>query len=136
MPVDNSMLSTIAMLALMGVAFWFLLIRPQQKKQKEAQAMVSKLGPGSRVMTTAGVFATVRHVGEKQAIVEIAPGVEMTIVKQAILRIVDGAEEEFEYEDADGAGDDEVPLAADPVEVHADPQDEPTSDDAKNQPSA
>lgn len=100
MPADNSMMSTLLMLAVMGVAFWLLLIRPAQRKQKAQQTLVSQLGPGTRVMTTAGVLATIREVGERTAVVEISPGVEMTILKQAIMRTVTADEEEFEYDDA------------------------------------
>ncbi|WP_282005000.1 preprotein translocase subunit YajC [Propioniciclava sinopodophylli] len=101
MPADNSMLSTLLMLAVMGLAFWLLLIRPAQRKQKAQQELVSNLGPGTRVMTTAGVMATIRELGERTAVVEISPGVEMTVLKQAIMRTVDAAEEEFEYDDED-----------------------------------
>lgn len=99
------MMSTILMLAVMALAFWFLLIRPAQKKQKDQQQMVSQLAPGVRVMTTAGIVGTVRHMGTKQAIIEIAPGVEMTLLKQAIMRVVDPGEEEFEYDDVDAVGE-------------------------------
>lgn len=113
MPADNSLMSTLVMVVLMVAAFWLLLIRPAQKKQKQQQEMVSKLGEGSRVMLSSGVFGTVMHNGEKQAIVEIAPGVELTVLKQAIVRGVDPSEEEFEYDDVveeetistDAAGD-------------------------------
>ena len=103
MPADNSMLSTLLMFAVMGLAFWLLLIRPAQRKQKAQQEMVRALGPGTRVMTTAGVLATVREVGERTAVIEISPGVEMTVLKQAIMRTVTADEEEFEYDDEDGA---------------------------------
>lgn len=95
------MLQTLLMLALMVAVFYFLLIRPAQKKQKDQQQMVSALEPGSRVMTTSGMYGTIVHLGERQAVLEIAPGVEMTVLKQAIMRSVSPAEEEFEYEDAD-----------------------------------
>ena len=71
----------------------------KQKKQKEQAELVGKLSPGARVMTTAGVFGTVRHLGERQAILEIAPGVEMTVLKQAIMRAAEASEDEFEYDD-------------------------------------
>ncbi len=111
MPADNSMLSTILMLAIMGLAFWLLLIRPAQRKQKAQQEMVSQLGPGARVMTTAGVIATVREVGEKTAVIEISPGIEMTILKQAIMRAVTADEEEFEYDDDAEVAEVEAPRA-------------------------
>lgn len=99
MPADNSMMSTIIMVVLMVAAFWLLLIRPAQKKQKQQQQLVSQLGVGSRVMLSGGVFGTIVQSGEKQAVVEVSPGVEMTILKQAIIRVVDPSEEEFEYDD-------------------------------------
>lgn len=118
--MNDSTLSTILMLALMAVAFWFLLIRPAQKKQKAQQDMVNTLAEGARVMTTAGIFGTIRHLGERQAIIEIAPGVEMTLLKQGIMRVVPGSEEEFEYdesEDVDGEIDDEVDYEASTAEA-------------------
>ena len=72
------------MLVLMGAAFYFLLIRPQQKRSKQQQEMTNSLEPGTRVMLSSGVFGTIRHLGERQAIIEIAPGIEMTVVKQAV----------------------------------------------------
>ena len=111
MPADNSMLSTLLMFAVMGLAFWLLLIRPAQRKQKAQQEMVRALGPGTRVMTTAGVLATVREVGERTAVIEISPGVEMTVLKQAIMRTVTADEEEFEYDDEDAA-DEAAPEAS------------------------
>lgn len=101
MPADNSMMSTIVMVVLMVAAFWLLLIRPAQKKQKQQQQMVSQLGVGSRVMLSGGVFGTIVQSGEKQAIVEVSPGVEMTVLKQAIIRVVEPSEEEFEYDDVE-----------------------------------
>lgn len=102
--------STLMMVALMGAAFYFLLIRPQKKRAKEQQDKLSRLEPGTRVMTVSGIVGTVKHVGDKQVIVELAPGVEMTVVKQAIS--TQAVEDEFEYAD-DVDGDDlpeEVPL--------------------------
>ncbi len=92
-------MSTLVMVVLMVAAFWLLLIRPAQKKQKQQQELVNKLGEGSRVMLSSGVFGTIIHNGEKQAIVEVSPGVEMTVLKQAIIRAVEPSEEEFEYDD-------------------------------------
>ncbi len=88
----------------MGAIFYFLMIRPQQKRMKAHQATISELAPGVRVLLTSGVFATVRHLGERQAIVELAPGVEITIVKSNIARPTTADEEEFEFSD-DAAGD-------------------------------
>jgi preprotein translocase subunit YajC len=87
----------IGMIALMGGAFYFLLIRPQQKRTKEQKEHMNTLAPGARVMTISGIIGTIKHLGEKQAILEISPGVEMTIVKGAIS--MQSVEDEFEYAD-------------------------------------
>jgi preprotein translocase subunit YajC len=88
---------TIAMIALMGGAVYFLMIRPQQKRAKETAALMSSLEPGSRVMTISGIVGTIKYLGEKQAILEVSPGVEITMDKRALSTqpVVD----EFEYAD-------------------------------------
>jgi preprotein translocase subunit YajC len=86
---------TILMIGGVVVLFYFMLIRPQQKRAKEQQEMMSSLQPGDRVMTISGIVGTVRYLGEKQAIIEISPGVEMTVVKGALSN--QRVEDEFEY---------------------------------------
>ncbi|MFZ0530138.1 MAG: preprotein translocase subunit YajC, partial [Propionicimonas sp.] len=81
----------------MGAAVYFLMIRPQQKRAKEQKNLMNDLGEGSRVMTVSGIIGTVKHLGEKQAVIEVSPGVEMTIDKRAISPQV--VEDEFEYAD-------------------------------------
>lgn len=100
MPFDP----TIIMIVLIGVGFYFLMIRPQQKRAKDQKAKMAALEPGARVMTISGIFGTIRHLGEKQAIIEVAPGVEFTIDKRAIS--TQPVEDEFEYVDeAEAAAD-------------------------------
>lgn len=91
--------STILLVVLMGGVLYFLMIRPQQKRQKEQQSAMSALQPGSRVMLISGILATVKYLGDKQAVVEISPGVEMTIDKRAISP--QPVTDEFEYADDD-----------------------------------
>ncbi|MBB6348607.1 preprotein translocase subunit YajC [Nonomuraea muscovyensis] len=81
-------LGSILPLILLVVVFYFLLIRPQRKRQQEALKMQSNLTPGTRVMTTTGLFATVVVVDNEDVILEIAPGVETRWVKAAIGRVV------------------------------------------------
>lgn len=89
----------ILLIVAMGAIFYFLMIRPQQKRMKAHQQTITELVPGTRVLLTSGVFATVRHLGERQAIVELAPGVEVTVVKGNIARPTTVEEEEFEFSD-------------------------------------
>lgn len=106
--MPDTTMSTILMMVLMVGAFYLLLIRPAQRRQKKQQEMVSALAEGSRVLTNAGVYATIVHMGDKQAVIEIAPGVEMTVLKQAIMRVVTADEDEFEYPDDEVAADEVV----------------------------
>ncbi|QUC09484.1 preprotein translocase subunit YajC [Arachnia rubra] len=94
------------MFVLVGAFGYFFMIRPQKKRLKEQQEMFNSLQPGSRVVLTSGVFATIAHVAETQMIVELAPGVEVTILKQAIIRLAKPDEEEFEFTDETGEAED------------------------------
>jgi preprotein translocase subunit YajC len=81
----------LAPLALIIVAFYFLLIRPQRNRAKQQQALVSALAPGAEVMTTAGIFGQIAAVTPEQISIEIAPGVFMRIVPAAISKVIEPA---------------------------------------------
>ena len=87
------------MLVVFVGAAYFLMIRPQQKRMREHQSQIDALQPGARVILSSGVFATLSHIADTQAIVELAPGVEVTILKQVIARVAKNDEEEFEFTD-------------------------------------
>jgi preprotein translocase subunit YajC len=106
---NSSTLSTLALVALMAAAFYFLIIRPQRKRQQAMQKTMSELEPGARVMLSSGLFGTVVSVGEKQIVLEISPGAQLTVLKQAIARVVTDADEDLE-EDED---EDEEPEGVD-----------------------
>lgn len=116
-------LSSLLLMAAVFAVAYLLFIRPQQRRQAEQQKTTNALVPGTRVMTTSGVYATVRHVGERQIIVEISPGVDMTIVKAAIAKVVKPEDDEFEYDDEPTTADDEPTTADEVGEV-----DEPDAD--------
>lgn len=73
---------------LMFIVLWFLMIRPQMKKAKEHQKMVTELAKGDEVVTQGGIVGRIIKVGENYITVEIAEGkdgpVEVTVQKQAI----------------------------------------------------
>jgi preprotein translocase subunit YajC len=95
----NSSFSTLVLIGLMVFAFYFLILRPQRKRQQALQRTMGELGPGSRVMLGSGLFGTVLSVGEKQVVLEISPGAELTVLKQAISRVVTEADEDAEEPD-------------------------------------
>jgi preprotein translocase subunit YajC len=102
----NSSFSTLVLIGLMVFAFYFLILRPQRKRQQALQRTMSELVPGSRVMLGSGLFGTVLSVGDKQVVLEISPGAELTVLKQAISRVVTEADEDAE--DTDDELDDET----------------------------
>lgn len=73
---------------LMFIVLWFLMIRPQMKKAKEHQKMVSELQKGDEVVTQGGIVGRIVKVGENYVAVEIAEGkdgpIEVQIQKQAV----------------------------------------------------
>ncbi len=95
----NSSFSTLVLIGLMVFAFYFLILRPQRKRQQTLQRTMSELAPGSRVMLGSGLFGTVLSVGDKQVVLEISPGAELTVLKQAIARVVTDADEDTEEPD-------------------------------------
>ncbi|GAT65690.1 preprotein translocase subunit YajC [Planomonospora sp. ID91781] len=103
--------SSLIMIALMVVVFYFLLIRPQRKRQQEQVQMQNSLTPGTRVMTTTGLFATVVGIDADDVILEIAPGVETRWVKAAIGRVL------TPVDDAEGVKDDVAVDDGDVVET-------------------
>ena len=100
--------STLVMIALMVFAFYFLILRPQKKRQQAMQATLNSLAPGNRVLLGSGVFGTIVSLGDRQAVLEISPGVEMTVLKQAIVRTATEADEDSVVEEYEELDDDAV----------------------------
>ena len=67
---------------------YFLMIRPQMKRQKEHRAMLDKLGNGDEVITNGGMAGVVRELGEHFVTVEIADNVRVRIQKGAIANVL------------------------------------------------
>ena len=74
-------------LVFLFVIFYFLLIRPQQRKQKDHLSMLKGLEKNDEVVTSGGVHATVVNVGEKTATLRIAENVKIEIEKGSIAQV-------------------------------------------------
>ena len=99
------MLMSFAPFILIFIVMWFLLIRPQQKKAKEHRAMVAALKRGDRVITSGGIHGQVSHVADDHLVVEVADGVKIKVVRDAI-SAVPGKPEPVKNEEAkQGAND-------------------------------
>lgn len=75
-------------LIVMFAIFYFLLIRPQQKKVKEHRAMLDALEKGAEVVTAGGVVGRITRLDEAFVTVEVANGVEILLQKQAISQLL------------------------------------------------
>jgi preprotein translocase subunit YajC len=80
------------MIALLFGVMYFMMIRPQQKRRREAEQMQSALAPGDEVVTIGGLYGTVTGVDDETVQLEVAPGVQTRYARPAIARVVKQAE--------------------------------------------
>ena len=83
-PQQGDAMVQIGLMVFLFVAFYFIAIRPQRKRQKEHQALVSALAKGDEVVTTAGVLGKVVHVDEDWAVLKVAENTELKFQKSAV----------------------------------------------------
>jgi len=76
--------STIIMMVLFAVVFYFLLIRPQSKRAKEHKSMVESIQKGDEVVTTGGVIGKVNKITDAFIVLNVAQGVEMKFQKHSV----------------------------------------------------
>ncbi len=86
-PAGTDFMQFLPLVALV-VVFYFLILRPQQKRAKEHKTMMSALQKGDEVVTTGGVIGTVTKVYEEYASVEIADNAVVIVQKPAILSVL------------------------------------------------
>jgi preprotein translocase subunit YajC len=67
---------------------WFVLVRPQRRRQQQQNEMVSELQVGSEILTAGGVYGTVKNVGDTELVLEIAPGTNVKLDKRAVAMVV------------------------------------------------
>ena len=86
-PAGGGMMTLLFPILLIGVMY-FLMIRPQMKRQKEHKAMLEKLAKGDEVLTNGGIAGTVTDIGENFITVEIADNVRIRLQKGAIANVL------------------------------------------------
>ena len=67
---------------------WVMLIRPQRRRQQEAQRLVESIGVGKEIVTAGGLYGTVTAIEDDEVRVEIADGVEVRVAKRAVAGVV------------------------------------------------
>lgn len=88
--------------------FYFMLIRPQQKRMKEHTALIAALEVGDDVLMSSGIYGTVVQIDREMLEVEVADGVELRVARNAVSEIVDYDTDEddaAELTEADSLGD-------------------------------
>lgn len=83
-----SSLGSMLPLVLMFVVLYFIMIRPQMRKQKEHRAMIEALAKGDEVATSGGLIGKVTKIGDGTLGVEIANGVEVQLQRHAVVQVL------------------------------------------------
>lgn len=111
----GQMLSTLVTFGLVFVIFYFLIIRPQNKKQKEAQKMISGVKKGDKVVTIGGVHGIVHAVKDATVVIRVDDETRIEFSKSALATVVPKAEEKAEAK-AESKDDAKAEPAADKAE--------------------
>lgn len=81
---EGSLVSTLVMFAMIIGIFYFLILRPQQKRTKERAKLLEALKKGDKVMTSAGMYGTIVGLDEKTALIQVADNVKIKFDRSAI----------------------------------------------------
>ena len=84
----GSLISTVIMFGAIFAIFYFMIIRPQQKRAKEREKLLSNIEKGDKIITSGGVHATIVGLEEKTVLIEIAPNVKVKVERSAIGSVV------------------------------------------------
>ena len=93
---EGDPMSMLITFGLIGIIFYFLLIRPQRKQQKELKERQDSLKPGDKVVSAGGIYGIIREVQQDAVKMEIAPNTIIKIAKTSIVTSVakDGSAED------------------------------------------
>ena len=84
---ESSLLSLLP-LVLMFVVLYFIMIRPQMKRQKEHKAMIEALAKGDEVVTAGGMLGRISKLGDTYVHLEAAPGVELQVQRSSVVQVL------------------------------------------------
>ena len=83
-----AMLQMVVTFGILGVMFYFLLIRPQQKQRKEQEALIKNVKTGDKILMNSGIYGIVSNVKDKTLMVKIAENVKVEVLKSAVGSVV------------------------------------------------
>jgi preprotein translocase subunit YajC len=74
---------------LIALVFWFLIVRPQRRRQQDLASTQSTLGVGSEVMLGSGIFGRVASLDDETIGLELSPGTTVKVARQAVVKVLD-----------------------------------------------
>jgi preprotein translocase subunit YajC len=83
----TNLLPILIIVVLFGVLY-MTMIRPQRNRQRQAQQMQNTVVPGQKIRTTAGIYGTVVSIDDQDVVVEVAPGVNIRMLRKAVMNVV------------------------------------------------
>ncbi|AEF80446.1 preprotein translocase subunit YajC [Leadbettera azotonutricia] len=102
----GGLINFLPLVAIIGI-FYFLIIRPQNKKQKETQKMLSALKKGDRIVTIGGIHGSIQSVKESTVIVRVDDNIKLEFSRSAISSVESQAKEEKEDKKIEAPAEDE-----------------------------
>ena len=84
----SGLISTLIMFGAIFLIFYFMIIRPQQKRSKEKEKMLSNLEKGDKVLTSGGIHGIIAGLEEKTALLQIGDNVKIKIERSAIANVL------------------------------------------------
>lgn len=87
-PGAESTLMSLLPIIVMFVILYFVMLRPQMKKQKELRAMIAALGKGDEVVTTGGLVGRITKVNDNYIAMEVAAGTEVQLQRNAVTMVL------------------------------------------------
>ena len=82
--MDTNIIYIIAFLVILGLIFYFFMLRPQRKKQQEHERLISQLKQGDTVITAGGIYGRVENVDQDSVILKIESGGTIRVAKSSI----------------------------------------------------
>jgi preprotein translocase subunit YajC len=80
----ESLWPMLAFLVVIFAMFYFLMIRPQRKRQKEQQAMMAALQKGDKIITAGGIYGTIENVGEDTLVIKVEGGTTLRVSRNSV----------------------------------------------------
>jgi len=84
---SSSLLPFLIIIVLFGL-FYMLILRPQRARQRASMQTQNTANPGQRVRTTAGIYGTIVSADDRDVVLEVAPGVNITMLRRAIMEVI------------------------------------------------